>query len=48
MKWLISELGLPAGTTGGVITYEVDGKQIVLVPIGSTAFGAAWVAMGLK
>ena len=45
---VISELGLPAGTTGGVITYEVDGKQIVLVPIGSTAFGAAWVAMGLK
>ena len=39
---------LPAGTTGGPITYEINGKQFVVVPIGGKDYGTAWVALGLK
>ncbi len=39
---------LPAGTTGGPITYEVHGQQIIVVPIGGKDYGTAWVAFGLK
>jgi len=39
---------LPAGTTGGPITYEINGKQFIVVPVGSKDYGTAWVALGLK
>jgi len=38
---------LPAGATGGPITYEVDGRQIIIVPVGGKQFGAGWLAYGL-
>jgi quinoprotein glucose dehydrogenase len=39
---------LPAGTTGGPITYEVNGRQLVVVPIGGANYGTAWLAFALK
>lgn len=39
---------LPAGTTGGPITYQVNGKQFIVVPIGGANYGTAWVAFALK
>ena len=39
---------LPAGTTGGPVTYEVAGRQIIVVPLGNKEYGASWVALGLK
>ena len=39
---------LPAGTTGGPITYQIDGQQFIVVPIGRQDYGTAWVALGLK
>jgi glucose dehydrogenase len=38
---------LPAGTTGGPVTYAVDGKQLLVVPVGSKAYPGEWVALGL-
>jgi quinoprotein glucose dehydrogenase len=42
------ETDLPAGTTGGPISYMVKDKQIVLVPVGGAGYGSGWVAMGLQ
>ena len=42
------ETGIPAGTTGGPITYQVNGKQFIVVPIGDKDYGTAWVAFALK
>ena len=39
---------LPAGTTGAPITYEIDGKQVIVVPIGDKNHGTAWIAFALK
>jgi glucose dehydrogenase len=39
---------LPAGTTGGPLTYEVGGKQLIVVPVGGKDYGSGWVALGLK
>jgi quinoprotein glucose dehydrogenase len=39
---------LPAGTTGGPISYQVNGKQFIVVPIGGKDYGTAWVAFALK
>jgi glucose dehydrogenase len=39
---------LPAGTTGGPITYQANGKQIIVVPVGSKSYGSAWMAFALK
>ena len=39
---------LPAGTTGGPISYQVNGRQFIVVPIGGSNYGTAWVAFGLK
>jgi quinoprotein glucose dehydrogenase len=39
---------LPAGTTGGPISYEVNGKQFIVVPIGGKDVGTEWVAFALK
>jgi glucose dehydrogenase len=39
---------LPAGTTGGPISYEIHGKQYIVVPIGGKNYGTAWVALALR
>ena len=36
---------LPAGTTGGPISYEVNGRQFIVVPVGAritAALGSPW------
>ena len=38
---------LPAGTTGGPMTYVHDGRQYIVVPIGATDHAAEWVALAL-
>jgi quinoprotein glucose dehydrogenase len=44
----VGEIQLPAGATAGPMTYEVNGKQLIVVSIGSKAHDAAWVALGLN
>lgn len=39
---------LPAGTTGGPISYELQGRQFIVVPIGGSDYGSGWIALGLK
>jgi hypothetical protein len=41
------ETTLPAGTTGGPITYEAGGKQYIVVPIGGKDYGTGWIALAL-
>jgi glucose dehydrogenase len=41
------ERRLPAGTTGGPISYEVGGRQFILVPVGGKDYGSGWIAMAL-
>jgi quinoprotein glucose dehydrogenase len=41
------EIELPAGTTGGPMTYMAQGKQIIIVPIGGKDHPPEWVALGL-
>jgi len=41
------ETALPAGTTGGPITYETGGKQYIVVPVGSKEYGTSWIAYAL-
>jgi glucose dehydrogenase len=41
------ETTLPAGTTGGPITYEAGGKQYIVVPIGGKDYGSGWIALAL-
>ena len=41
------ETDLPAGTTGGPMTYLHDDKQFIVVPIGGQAYPAEWVALAL-
>jgi glucose dehydrogenase len=41
------ETTLPAGTTGGPITYEAGGKQYIVVPVGSKEYGTSWIALAL-
>ena len=38
---------LPAGTTGGPMTYMAQGKQYIIVPIGGKNSPPEWVALGL-
>jgi len=45
---VIWQTTLPAGTTGGPVTYEVGGKQIIVVPVGDKKAGARWIALGIK
>lgn len=45
---LVSETEIPAGATGGLVTYEAQGKQYIVVPIGSEKYGTGWVALALK
>jgi glucose dehydrogenase/cytochrome c5 len=44
---VIWEKELPAGTTGGPITYMANGKQYIVVPIGGKDYGAGWVALAV-
>lgn len=41
------EIELPAGTTGGPMTYHHQGRQYVLVAVGGRGRPAEWVAIGL-
>jgi quinoprotein glucose dehydrogenase len=45
---VVWETTLPAGTTGGPVTYAVRGRQFIVVPIGGKDYGAGWVALSLK
>ena len=44
---VVWETDLPAGTTGGPMTYLHEGKQYIVVPIGGEEYPAEWVALGL-
>ena len=44
---VIWETELPAGTTGGPMTYLVKGKQYIVIPIGGRDEPAEWVALAL-
>ena len=44
---IIWQTELPAGTTGGPMTYLYEGKQFIVVPIGATDHPAEWVALTL-
>ena len=44
----VGSLPLPAGATSGPMTYEADGKQMIVVAIGSKDHDPGWVALGLK
>jgi quinoprotein glucose dehydrogenase len=44
---VLSEVQLPAGTTGAIITYMHRGKQYIVAPIGSTKHAAEFVALSL-
>jgi quinoprotein glucose dehydrogenase len=44
----ISEIQLPAGATAGPMTYEANGKQVIVVSVGSRSHNGDWVALGLK
>ncbi len=45
--YVVWETELPAGTTGGPMTYVFEGKQYIVVPIGGSDYPAEWVALGL-
>jgi quinoprotein glucose dehydrogenase len=38
---------LPSGTTSNLMTYAVDGQQIIVIPIGNRTNGGEWIALGL-
>ena len=42
---VIWETELPAGTTGGPMTYLANGTQFLVLPIGGKGWGAGWVAL---
>ena len=44
---VVWEMELPAGTTGGPMTYLAQGKQLIIVPIGGKDSPPEWVALGL-
>ena len=44
---VVWETELPAGTTGGPMTYLVKGKQFIVVPIGGRDEPAEWIALAL-
>jgi quinoprotein glucose dehydrogenase len=41
------EIDLPAGTSGGPMTYMSKGKQYIVVPIGGRDYPPEWIALGL-
>jgi len=44
---VVWEMELPAGTTGGPMTYSAQGKQYLVVTIGGKNSPPEWVALGL-
>ena len=44
---VIWQTDLPAGTTGGPMTYFHEGKQFIVVPIGGTDHSGEWIALAL-
>ena len=44
---VVWETELPAGTTGAPMTYMANGKQYVVVPVGSKQHDGEWVAFSL-
>ena len=44
---VIWETELPAGVTGGPMSYIFEGKQYIVVPVGGSEAPAEWVALGL-
>jgi quinoprotein glucose dehydrogenase len=44
---VIWETTFPAGTNGSPITYMHDGKQYIVMPIGSLTHPGEWVALAL-
>ena len=44
---VVWEFELPAGTTGALMTYQHNGRQYIVMPIGSTTHAAEWVALSL-
>jgi quinoprotein glucose dehydrogenase len=44
---ILWETELPAGTTGAPMTYMFEGKQYIIVPIGSMDHAPEWVALSL-
>ncbi len=44
---VVAEIDLPVGATGGPMTYLLDGKQYIVVPVGGKGYGAGWVALGI-
>ena len=45
---IVWETQLPAGTTGGPVSYVANGKQFIVVPVGGKDAGTSWIALGLK
>jgi quinoprotein glucose dehydrogenase len=44
---VVWETELPAGTTGAPMTYLANGKQYIVVPVGSKEHEAEWIAFSL-
>ena len=44
---LIAQIVLPGNATGSPMTYQVDGKQYIVVPIGGASLPAELVALSL-
>jgi quinoprotein glucose dehydrogenase len=44
---VVWETDLPAGTTGAPMTYMANGQQYIVMPVGSKAHEAEWVAFSL-
>ena len=44
---VVWEMALPAGTNGSPMTYMYDGRQYIVLPIGSASYPGEWVALAL-
>jgi glucose dehydrogenase len=44
---VVWQTALPAGTTGGPVTYAVGGKQRIVVSVGGKAQPGEWIALGI-
>jgi quinoprotein glucose dehydrogenase len=44
---VVWEMALPAGTNGSPMAYMHEGKQYIVLPIGSASHGGEWVALAL-
>lgn len=44
---LLWQTEIPAGTTGGPMTFLSHGEQLIVLPVGGAAYGAGWICLGL-